>query len=450
MISFIPSRNPFLHIGASLLLCMNLAAAILEVGPEKKFRRIEDAVGAAQPGDVINVDPLPKNAPYTKVAVVIATPRLTIMGLSGPKGEAVRLSGENFDYSGEGKIPRAIFQIQPEANEVTIEGFDIFGASNTSHNGAGVRINQANRVTIRHCEIHHNEMGIMSNGDIQAASGAEQLIEFCKIHHNGSSKEPGFSHNLYLGGTGVRVQGCEIYASITGHNLKSRCHFNRIESCFIHDSANREIDLVDDEKNTAVPNSHSILIGNLIVKQREMTGNKTVIHFGQDGKKPHLGTLYMIHNTIITPFSSPVVDLSTQGTAIEFTNNLFWDWGNGANHPLVSVRDGGSLLHVKGHKNWLGAGFSLPLVLDPEQNYFAKKTEIPEFSNFEQGDWSLKGDGTTKLVGMGMPWAEILLPASDGMSEATALKKLFQYRSANSTEMRNDALTPDIGAFKAP
>jgi len=32
-----------------------------------------------------------------------------------------------------------------------------------------------------------------------------------------------------------------------------------------------------------------------------------VIHFGQDGGKEHNGILWLVHNTIVTPFISPVV-----------------------------------------------------------------------------------------------------------------------------------------------
>jgi hypothetical protein len=46
-----------------------------------------------------------------------------------------------------------------------LEGFELNGAHNATHNGAAVRINQANGVTIRDCLIHHSDMGIMSNGD---------------------------------------------------------------------------------------------------------------------------------------------------------------------------------------------------------------------------------------------------------------------------------------------
>ena len=171
--------------------------------------------------------------------------------------------------------------------------------------------------------ITANDMGIMSNGQVKAGTGARQLIEGCAISKNGDAADPGYNHNLYLGGTSVTVRACDISASLTGHNLKSRAHQNWIEYNFIHDSANRELDLVDEAANTDQADSDTLLLGNVIRKSPAMTGNKTVIHFGQDGKADHTGTLTLVHNTITTPYQSPVVDLSSPGARLALFNNDF-------------------------------------------------------------------------------------------------------------------------------
>ena len=221
----------------------------------------------------------------------------------------VAVSGKGFDYSGAGSTPRAIFQFNPGADNCALEGFELFGAHNESHNGAGVRINQANHIAVRNCSIHNNDMGVMSNGDGSLDKGLDQQFERCEIHHNGDPGQPGYNHNLYLGGASVVLRFCEVHDSLTGHNVKSRAHHTRIEFCYIHHSANRECDLVD-AAETALPKSHAVLLGNIIVKDPHCKGNRAVIHFGQDGGKQHDGTLHLAFNTIVTPFLSPVVELS--------------------------------------------------------------------------------------------------------------------------------------------
>ncbi len=198
------------------------AAATLEVGPGKPFARIEDANAKARPGDVVLVYAGSSRRQYEKTAVFVRQRDLTFRGVPAAGKTCVPINGHGFDYSGAGSTPRAIFQFNAGADHCTLEGFELFGAHNTSHNGAGVRINQANHVTVRNCSIHGNDMGIMSNGDGTLARGVDQRIERCQIYRNGDTSEPGQNHNLYLGGTSVTLRFCEVHHSLTGHNVKSR------------------------------------------------------------------------------------------------------------------------------------------------------------------------------------------------------------------------------------
>ncbi len=207
--------------------------------------------------------------PYERTAVYVRQERLTFRAVPAEGSRWVKVDGSGFDYSGRGSTPRAIFQFNAGTDHCVLEGFELCGAHNDSHNGAGVRINQANHVIVRNCSIHDNDMGIMSNGDGSPERGVNQLIEFCEIHHNGDPADPGYNHNLYLGGTSVTLRFCEVHSSLTGHNVKSRAHHNRVEYCYVHDSANREFDLVD-AADTARPDSHAVLLGNIIVKAPQL------------------------------------------------------------------------------------------------------------------------------------------------------------------------------------
>lgn len=298
----------------SLLLWLpfSLFSATLEVGPSRAFTRIEEALAKASPGDTICVFP----GEYKATALLIRTPGITLKASGG----TITLDGTEGDYSGKGSVPRAIVQFDPAADGCTLEGFVLINASNASFNGAGVRINQANNITIRNCIIQKNDMGIMSNGSVKEGTATNQLIVGCLITDNGTQKHPGYNHNLYLGGTSVTVRQCEIARAITGHNVKSRAHLTRIEKCYVHDAANREFDLVDDAGNTDRPGSDAYLIDNTIEKSTNCTGNRTVIHFGKDGNARHTGTLYLYRNTIQTPYATPVVDVS-DGAGVHFCEN---------------------------------------------------------------------------------------------------------------------------------
>ena len=337
-------RHVFVLVTA--LLVVPSSAAMLEVGDGKPFQRIEDAVAQAKAGDEIVVHPKGDGSPYRQPVLMIRTASLTVRTVD--EKTPVVLDGNGYVYSGKGPIPRAIVQFDPEANGCVLDGFTLINARNESHNGAGVRINQANDVTIRNCVIRRNDMGIMSNGEVAKRRGAGQIIEKCTIADNGTKKDPGYNHNLYLGGTSVTVKNCEIARAVTGHNLKSRAHLNFIIENHLHDSCNRELDLVDAEGTTDIAGSDTFLIGNTIVEDPKCIGNKAVIHFGRDGKATHNGTLWLIGNTIRTPFISSVADASS-GKGAVFIDNVIDDTRAGQIGVLANFQQ--PSMKAMGHSN---------------------------------------------------------------------------------------------------
>jgi hypothetical protein len=426
-------------------------AANLEVGPGKPFARIEEANAKAQPGDVILVYPRAGGQPYEKTAVYVRQKNLTFRAVPGEGSRWVRISGKGFDYSGRGSTPRAIFQFNPGADGCVLEGFELTEAHNASHNGAGVRINQANRVTVRNCSIHDNDMGIMSNGDGTPTAGVDQRIEHCEIHHNGDRSDPGFNHNLYLGGTSVTLSFCEIHNSLTGHNVKSRAHHTRVQYCYVHHSANREFDLVDSEA-TVWPESHAVLVGNLIVKDPQSRGNRTVIHFGQDGGKDHNGRLYLVFNTIVTPFIAPIVELSAPGAGAYLVGNLISDGGiRQANQKIVEVRGGAKMENVAGMHNWFSGGFAAPTGtnLDLPTNLF-QRADAPLFVNPGGHDYRLT-QAAAKLAAGPPSIGQVELPPVPGAEEAERETLLaWQYRHPAGKMQREKEDRPILGAYARP
>lgn len=304
---------------AAVLAAPSAALAVdIVVGPGKEFVRIEDAVARAKPGDRVLVCQRENNAPYERVAVRLNKPGISIIA-SEP---GVRLSGESGDYSGIGSVPRAIVQFDPGSDGSSIAGFELAGARNASNNGAGVRINQADDVSVLDCDIHHNDMGIMSNGDNAGDGASRQLFQRCHIHHNGAIAEEGYSHNLYLGGVSATLSDCIVECSTAGHNVKSRARLTTIVHCLVRDSANREIDLVDAAGFTDRPDSGAAIINSVIIKRADSKGNRAVIHFGRDGGSDRMGCLRIVSTIIVTHYATPVVTLTTPHTSVETLTSL--------------------------------------------------------------------------------------------------------------------------------
>ena len=350
---------------------------ILAVGDGKPFASIEDALKSAKTNDEIDV--YPSASGYKATAAMVRVPGLTIKGIGTP----VTIDGGNSDYTGRGAIPRAIFQIESGADDVTIQNFELKGAHNGSYNGAGIRINAANRCTIRDCDIHGNDMGIMSNGqDGNSHAAEDQLIERCKIHENGNTAEPGYNHNLYLGGTSVTLRFCTISHSLTGHNLKSRAHFTLVEYCEIFAAANRELDFVE-SWDTRRPHSNAVLIGNLITKDPACKGNHGVINFGEEGGRRD-GTLYLINNTVKTPFQSAVMDLSSATAHARLINNVIQNRSEA--HPvLITVERGALLINVTGNTNALSAPYDITGTALNPQTLTTTPSTPPVAASYEDG-----------------------------------------------------------------
>lgn len=424
------------------------SAADRHVGPGKAYANLNDAYDAAEPGDTILVHFKPNNAPYRRVALQVRKANLTFRAVRDAEAPRIALDGAGFNYSGRGAIPRAIVQFNPDADGCSVVGFELRNASNRTHNGAGVRINQANDVTLVDCEIHHNDMGVMSNGTLAESTAANQRILDCHIHHNGAAEDPGYNHNLYLGGTSVMLRGCEIDHAATGHNVKSRAHLNWVEGCYVHGSANREFDLVQAKGNTDAPRSHALLIGNCIVKKPRMRGNKAVIHFGSEKRAiDHNGTLFLVHNTIVTPHRSPVVDLSAPGAGLSMMNNLVWDRGAQHRQTLVKLRHGAKAAKVAGRGNWFAAGFAWPddAKIAPS---VADRAATPAFADADASDHRVTGDGWP-AVDRGAPWRTIKLPSFEAPARTSAVERMHRFAPPLGAAPRAVTDAPDPGAFEA-
>jgi len=407
----------------------------------KPFLTISAAVRAARSGDVITVHPKPDNKPYEKTAAGINQARITIRADILPGGSRIPLGGKGFDYSGRGSIPRAVIQFNKGADDCVIEGFELSGAHNESHNGAGIRINQANGVTVRNCTIHGNDMGVMSNGDGTRNTAAGQMFMNCLIYSNGDPVEPGYNHNLYLGGTSATLIGCEVHSSLTGHNVKSRCHQTTVVACYIHDSANREFDLVD-AVDTAQPGSSAVLAGNVIAKSSSCKGNRQVIHFGQDGGKEHDGVLYLVHNTISTPFISPVAFITASKARVVAINNLVWDAGSGqGGMQFVQAEKGiDAGKAVTGNGNWFSSGFggNSLAVLPLTKSAIAPPHRDPPFAAADKGDFKLTRPDA------GITGTDNKLPVE--LVKITG-GKLMQYKTPQRAVERPIEGKADVGAY---
>lgn len=343
------------------LVTLGLGAAEIGVGPGKGFVRIEDALAQAEPGDTVVIYARGDGSPYRKTALRISKPRIALRGELDGNGKPPLLDGSGGSYAGTNKVPRAIIEFGPEAEGGSVSGLHLANAHNASHNAAGVRIDAANDVTVTACRIESCDLGVFSNGAAAGNATAMQrlTVRDCTIRRNGDPSQPDMSHNLYLGGSSARVVGCLIEESTSGHNLKSRLGQLLVEACLIRHAAHRELDLVDAPGVTDQAGGFALVLGCQLIKDPACGGNRSVIHWGQDGGADRLGNLYLVHCTVITPFAAPVIELSAPGAQVSLANDLICgpDGAPGA-RTLVARRGPGLAEPLSAAGVWLSGNYA--------------------------------------------------------------------------------------------
>ncbi len=229
-----------------------------QIGPARPLKYCDAVLPMLADGDTVQIDA----ATYTDVPqVIFPKNNLLIEGVGGrPKLVAGQKIATDM-VNGKG-----IFVISGKNARVRNIEFD--GAAVVDHNGAGIRQEGAN-LTVQHCRFAGNEMGILSG----AIAGCTILVEFSEFVNGGSTANPGYQHNIYIGkiDTFVFRFNASIDAIAEGHELKSRAHvnlllFNRLANESTTDS--RTIDL---------PNGGTaLLLGNIIAQGFQFANNNLV------------------------------------------------------------------------------------------------------------------------------------------------------------------------------
>ena len=315
-------------------------SATYQVGPARAYSTV-GSLPALSPGDKVEVDAAAYNEVkrWTRSGTAESPILIRGIGASRPVFDA---TGQT--VNGVLPNPRAVFQV--EGSYITLENLEFKNARN-GNNGAGIRITSGNNVTIRNCKITNCDMGIMCDNN------SNLLIESSEIAFNGTALYDGYSHNLYLGGNNATLRFCHIHDALNGQNFKTRGHYTELLYCHIADSQDGEVGLVDSAE-TAAPNSHAVMIGNIIISKPRASGYNSgrFIQFGQDSGGQHNGTLYAFNNTFVAGDNRiQFLSANATGASVLAANNIF----HGSDR-LVGTLGGG----ITGSNNWMQSSAVVP------------------------------------------------------------------------------------------
>jgi hypothetical protein len=274
-------------------------APVRSVGPGHTYAKPCQAIAAAQPGDIIEIDAA-GNGTYDGDVCQWSKDRLTIRGVNGRA---------RIDAAGNNSGGKAIWVIS--GNNTVIRNVELSGAAVPDQNGAGIRQEGAG-LTVIGSYFHDNENGILAG----ANASSDIVIESSEFARNGHGD--GYSHNMYIGDVrSFTLRYSYSHDAKVGHLVKSRAVTNYVLYNRLTGQAGTssyELDL---------PNGGlSYVIGNL-VQQGSGTQNPAMVAYGLEGLTHPSTQLYVINNTFVNDLGSGTAVLVAGSVApVRAQNNI--------------------------------------------------------------------------------------------------------------------------------
>lgn len=296
---------------STMIASGSASAATLQVGPDKPYTTVADAVAAAQSGDVIEVDA----GEYVDDWASISVEDLTIVGV----GDTPAHLRNTVDIPNS----KGILVVNPGGG-LRVENLEFSGAfvdEADGANGAGIRM-QGAWLEVAGCYFHDNQNGILSGGD----EGYTVTIENSEFAYNGNPGS-GFEHNVYVSGDAASLHfvGNYTHHAYSGHTLKSRADENYVLYNRLMDEADGSSSYLIDLPEGGL----SYVIGNAIQQGPEAENRGTIVNYKGEGGTNPLLRLYFVHNTVVNEADNPntiFVRIHEAESAV-VRNNLFVGMG---------------------------------------------------------------------------------------------------------------------------
>lgn len=328
---------------ALITLAASAEAAVLHVGPTRKYKTPCQAIAAAAAGDTIYIDYSPSNAPgvgYYDDTCSWTTNNLTLIGVPDSKGNRPVLNAAGLtDTPKTGHLALRDAIWVPRGKNTAIRNLEFENAyldNKDGANGAGIKQVGLN-LTVLNCYFHNNQDGILE-GNVR---GSHIVIKNSEFYQNGVSDKKlnigyGLTHNLYIGNcASLLFEYNYTHGANVGHLLKSRAAvnyilYNRITGENGTDSY--EIDL---------PNGGtSYVIGN-VIEQGPRTENPAILSYMEEGTNSNNPGrhLYVVNNTFVNQATGGTFVVAYSPAApVLLENNIFYGPGTITNQSNAVKR----------------------------------------------------------------------------------------------------------------
>ncbi len=363
-----------------LIVTANAEGTIYQVGPEKRFKNINDVpLDSLEPGDIVKI--FYRDKPYTDRFIIrrSGTEEKPIVFSGVPSNRKLPVIDGRFArqdqkeyWKNSGRWLIKIGDKDP-GSHVIIQNLVLRNANNSNPtfepdgkrfytaNAAGIFVRSGKNVTIQNCRIHSCGNAVLT---YYAPEVTHLKLRRCIIYRNGDhvNRSSDQEHNVYLQGTNTIVEFCHFgKPNSNGQNLKDRGLNTIIRYNWIEEGLNRQLDLVDHKQYT---NADAYVYGNVII-QGKTPQNFNMIHWGGDSGYSRSGTLFFFNNTVVGHHSrNRFIDVQYSDCKVDLRNNAFVGTG-----LLWNLR--GTL---RGTNNWFSSSLKLP-----EGKYLGLQGDNPGF-----------------------------------------------------------------------
>ena len=349
------------------------------VGPTRKYQKAQDVVLDLNPGDAVWIDAFEGDYPAPLYLATIngeSGRPITFKGLrANGKRPVIRSAGASHPVSViskyivlegiafEGHIERALavrgktiadlrkYYADGKPGERGPNDSPYF-ISSDAISYRGVRLDGADHLIIRDCEIYYNYHGIQGmHGNI--------TVEYCDVHSNAISNQ---SHNFYLHsdpGTVARIQYNYIHEPFFPMNgLKTRAGRNEVYYNYFYNNG-QAMELISNNTATHATPFDSDVVGNVIVVTNPTCTQG--MRMSGDGTGPGTYGRYRVANNTFAFLHARhpyMLRLCTSQwvESVEVYNNVFYSACNEV-FSLFSTPTQGTWVaggRVIGANNWMG------------------------------------------------------------------------------------------------
>lgn len=446
-------RTPPLPTLLFCLLSLALSAQatrLFTIGPGKDYTRItdfpwEDLVA----GDVVEIhhNGSAYREKFNVAAIGTVAAPVTVRGVPDAAGNLPVITGENavsrpqLDYWNQYRAPirigEALVPLHGQTpSYIVIENLEIRSArapytfTNTAGNTeayhertAGIYVEAGTYLTIRNCTIRD-----CGNGLFTSHNTYDVLVEGCRLFENGIVGSDRY-HNAYTESHSITYQFNYIgpqRPDCRGNAVKDRSSGTVIRYNWVEGGA-KQLDLVDSDYAdiyTLASYDRTYVYGNVLIEAESDPGNK-IVQYGGDSKvweRYRSGTLYFYHNTVISKRTGAAALFRLDGSSIQCLNNILY-----APNGLVMMIGNDSTVTASG--NWITSG----TIADSAINQFG---DFPGWRDFAAHELTLRADSPCLDAGDALPGA---IPAAHRVQ--------YEYRALAAANVRDDAGSPDLGAF---